>query len=424
MSPNKHLKGSGYPLPGLLHLCNERPDLLSLVMNCLSVSSLVCPVMPAEWSQGSPLCFGCQVWVVLGGERRFYGEWLCFLTTQSPFVMCNEGCVRYWWVPTGRARDSETSDCGYIFVLRRQGISLEMTSGTVGATWYGTNLCNWDQTVKPGLTVSETKLTETHMRSKFAYKKGGVAHWRCFFHDAGVQFLTWCARTGLSEWWCISGFFRCISVVYNNRQCTVMERTSLRVQPLPRAARKSEWLRSVLAHHHCPDPCVENEIVVLATGIDQYLQEVFHHLAYPNRNDTMSAEDFITLCGVLGLSGADKRKKADEEGPGDATEHEEDEEFINVCSELPCQLSFKDFHSRLCGYFRVRSARKDAEACAWRLPVTEDTELLERQIRLRWPRVRRRKCVSFDLTKNQNKPDTRLAKSRTAENSEPGNQDS
>lgn len=87
MSLNKHLKGSGYPLPWLLqlweHLCNERPDLLSLVMNCLSVSSLVCPVMPAEWSQGSPLCFGCQVWVVLGGERRFHGEWLCFLTTQS-----------------------------------------------------------------------------------------------------------------------------------------------------------------------------------------------------------------------------------------------------------------------------------------------------------------------------------------------------
>lgn len=203
-----------------------------------------------------------------------------------------------------------------------------------------------------------------------------------------------------------------------------MERTSPRVQPSPRAARKSEWLRSVLAHHHRPDPCAENEIVVLATGIDQYLQEVFHHLAYPNRNDTMSAEDFTSLCAVLGLGGADKRKKAEEEGPGDAAEPEEDEEFIQVCSQLPCQLSFKDFHSRLCGYFRVRSARKGAEACAWRLPVTEDTELLERQIRLRWPRVRRRKCVSFDLTKNQNKPDSRPAKSRTAEISEPGNQDS
>lgn len=203
-----------------------------------------------------------------------------------------------------------------------------------------------------------------------------------------------------------------------------MESTSSRVHPSPRAARKTEWLRSALAHHHCPDSGAENEIVVLATGIDQYLQEVFHHLAYPNRNDTLTAEDFITLCGVLGLSAADKRKRTEEEGPGDGSQREEDEEFNDVCSELPCQLSFKDFHSRLCGYFRVRSARKGAEACAWRLPVTEDTELLEQQIRLRWPRVRRRKCVSFDLTKNQNKPDSKLAKSRTAENSEPGNKDS
>lgn len=207
----------------------------------------------------------------------------------------------------------------------------------------------------------------------------------------------------------------------SSRECIVMERTSSRVQPLPRAARKSEWLRSALGHHHCPDPGAENEIVVLATGIDQYLQEVFHHLAYPNRNDTLSAEDFITLCGVLGISGADKRKGTEKEAPGDGPEREEDEEFTDVCSGLPHQLSFKDFHSRLCGFFRVLSTRKGAEACAWRLPVTEDTELLERQIRLRWPRVRRRKCVSFDLARNQNKPDSRLSKGRTAEASEAGN---
>lgn len=206
-----------------------------------------------------------------------------------------------------------------------------------------------------------------------------------------------------------------------------MERASSRVEPSPRAARKSEWLRSALAHHHCPDPGADNEIVVLATGIDQYLQEVFHHLAYPNRNDTLSAEDFTALCGVLGLSGADKRKRREGDGPGDGAAHEEDEEdeeSIDVCSELPRQLSFKDFHSRLCGYFRVRIARKGAEARAWRLPVAEDAELLERQIRLRWPRVRRRKCVSFDLTKNENKADSRPAKSQAAETSEPGNQDS
>uniref|UniRef100_A0A8C6TCF6 Uncharacterized protein n=1 Tax=Neogobius melanostomus TaxID=47308 RepID=A0A8C6TCF6_9GOBI len=150
------------------------------------------------------------------------------------------------------------------------------------------------------------------------------------------------------------------------------------------SARKSEWLRSALAHYHRPDLAVDNEIVVLATGIDQYLQEVFHHLAYPNRDDTVSAEDFTSLCAVLGLS---ERSRTGE-----------DDEFMDVCSELPAKLPFKDFHARLCSFFRVRSARKGSGGCAWRLPVTEDTELVEKHIRLRWPRARRKKCVSFDLT--------------------------
>ncbi|XP_077385727.1 EF-hand and coiled-coil domain-containing protein 1 [Festucalex cinctus] len=177
------------------------------------------------------------------------------------------------------------------------------------------------------------------------------------------------------------------------------------VQPWPRAARRSEWLRSALAHHHRPDPGVENEIVVLATGIDQYLQEVFHHLAYPNRDEKVSAEDFSTLCAVLGVTGARKAKKtmkgaADDGGGGD----EDEDEFGDVCCAVPRQMAFKDFHSRLCGFFRVRSARAGAVAgeCAWRLPVTEETELVERHIRLRWPRVRRRKFVTFDLTRNPN----------------------
>ncbi|XP_071773462.2 EF-hand and coiled-coil domain-containing protein 1 isoform X2 [Centroberyx gerrardi] len=185
------------------------------------------------------------------------------------------------------------------------------------------------------------------------------------------------------------------------------------VQPCPRAARKSEWLRSALAHHHCPDPGVENEIVVLATGIDQYLQEVFHHLAYPNRDDTVSAEDFTSLCAVLGLAGEEEgERRRGGTGDGEKEEGEEDE-FRDVYSGLPSALSFKDFHSRLCGYFRVRSARKGTGESAWRLPVTEETELVERQIRLRWPRARRRKCVSFDLTRDQTGPVNRSIKART-----------
>lgn len=195
-----------------------------------------------------------------------------------------------------------------------------------------------------------------------------------------------------------------------------MRRTALtqpRILPSPRAARKSEWLRSALAHHHCPDPGVDNEIVVLATGIDQYLQEVFHHLVSPNRNDTMSAEDFTALCAVLGLT-REKGQRRVKEGTEAAAE---DEEFMDICSGLPCQLSFKDFHARLCGYFRVRSGHRGTGESAWRLPVTEDTELVERQIRLRWPRVRRRKCVSFDLTRDQNGPVNRSIRGGTAEES-------
>lgn len=202
-----------------------------------------------------------------------------------------------------------------------------------------------------------------------------------------------------------------------------MERTALsllRVQPSPRSARKSEWLRSALAHHHCPDPSADNEIVVLATGIDQYLQEVFHHLACPNRDDTVSAEDFAALCAVLGLTGAARGKTTIKRGTGGGEKGEEDEEFRDVCSGLPLQLSFKDFHSRLCGYFRVRSARRGAGERAWRLPVSRDTELVERQIRLRWPRVRRRKCVSFDLARDQKGPANTSIKGRTAEDRESG----
>ncbi|XP_074534146.1 EF-hand and coiled-coil domain-containing protein 1 [Halichoeres trimaculatus] len=202
-----------------------------------------------------------------------------------------------------------------------------------------------------------------------------------------------------------------------------MEHTALatrRVQPLPRAARKSEWLRSVLAHHHCPDPGVDNEIVVLATGIDQYIQEVFHHLALPNQDDTVSAEDFTGLCAVLGLTRVERGQKTHTERTGDGEKDEEDEEFKDVCSELPCQLSFKDFHARLCEYFRVRSARRGTEECALRLPVTEDTELVEREIRVRWPRARRRKCVSFDLTRDQSGASKRSVKGGTAEDRESG----
>ncbi|XP_051957040.1 EF-hand and coiled-coil domain-containing protein 1-like [Xyrauchen texanus] len=150
------------------------------------------------------------------------------------------------------------------------------------------------------------------------------------------------------------------------------------------AARKSEWLKCALVHHFNPDPGVENEIVVLATGVDQYLQEVFHHLAFNNGDDLVSDEDFRMLCLVLGIS-------ISAETENGTTEHKD------ICFGLPHVLNFKEFHARLCGFFSIKAQEGQRTG---RLPVSEETEHIEREIRLRCPRVRRRKCVSFDLSKD------------------------
>lgn len=152
-----------------------------------------------------------------------------------------------------------------------------------------------------------------------------------------------------------------------------------------RAARKSEWLKCALTHHFSPDPCVENEIVVLATGVDQYLQEVFHHLAFYNGDDLVSDEDFRSLCLILGI-------------PASAETENGTSEHRDICDGLPLVLNFKDFHARLCGFFSLKAQEGQTGV---RLPVSEETEHIEREIRLRCPRVRRRKCVSFDLSADQ-----------------------
>ncbi|XP_038676769.1 EF-hand and coiled-coil domain-containing protein 1-like [Scyliorhinus canicula] len=141
--------------------------------------------------------------------------------------------------------------------------------------------------------------------------------------------------------------------------------------------RRSSWLLSALSLHWGTESGqVDNEIVVLATGVDQYLQEIFHHLDYEG-DGLVSGEDFGLLCSVLGLE--------EEEGEGEGDAH-------SPLSRLPELLTFRQFHARLCEPFERRAA-------APRLPVARETEHIERQIRLRCPRRRRRKkCASFDLS--------------------------
>ncbi|XP_074459287.1 EF-hand and coiled-coil domain-containing protein 1 [Larus michahellis] len=142
--------------------------------------------------------------------------------------------------------------------------------------------------------------------------------------------------------------------------------------PYGRPARRTQWLVSALAYHYGLDRGVENEIVVLATGLDQYLQEIFHHLDCAGAG-RIPGEDFRTLCQVLGLEEAAAA---------------EPEECAGLWEGLSAELTFRQFHARLCGYFSTK-----AGSAPPRLPLARDSEHIETQIRLRSPRRRRRETA-------------------------------
>ncbi|KAK2534410.1 Efcc1 [Columba guinea] len=145
--------------------------------------------------------------------------------------------------------------------------------------------------------------------------------------------------------------------------------------PYGRPARRTQWLVSALAYHYGLDRGVENEIVVLATGLDQYLQEIFHHLDCAGAG-RIPGEDFRTLCQVLGLEEA-------------AEAAADPEECAGLWDGLSAELTFRQFHARLCGYFSTKAGSAPRRAVP-RLPLGRESEHIETQIRLRSPRRRRR----------------------------------
>lgn len=146
--------------------------------------------------------------------------------------------------------------------------------------------------------------------------------------------------------------------------------------PYSRPARRTQWIVSTLAYHYGLDRGVENEIIVLATGLDQYLQEIFHHMDYQG-GGKIPAEDFNILCDVLGLN-----------------KESEDTECTGVLDNLPRELTFRHFHAKLCGYFSTKAGCQYENG---RLLVGKDSEHIETQIRLRSPMRRRDKLLSVGV---------------------------
>ncbi|KAG7494345.1 hypothetical protein JOB18_028655 [Solea senegalensis] len=142
--------------------------------------------------------------------------------------------------------------------------------------------------------------------------------------------------------------------------------------PYGRPARRTQWIVSTLAYHYGLDRGVENEIIVLATGLDQYLQEIFHHMDYQG-GGRLAVEDFNILCEVLGLN-----------------KESEDSECAGVLDSLPSELTFRHFHAKLCGYFSTKAGCQYENG---RLLVGKDSEHIETQIRLRSPLKRREKLL-------------------------------
>ncbi len=65
-------------------------------------------------------------------------------------------------------------------------------------------------------------------------------------------------------------------------------------------ARRAQWLVSAMSYAYGLSQPSQNEVVVLATGLDQYLQELFHHLDFAG-DECITKGNFMNLLQILGL---------------------------------------------------------------------------------------------------------------------------
>ncbi|KAL4231981.1 EF-hand and coiled-coil domain-containing protein 1 [Mactra antiquata] len=89
---------------------------------------------------------------------------------------------------------------------------------------------------------------------------------------------------------------------------------------------KAKWLANTMAYQYGNNGTKKSEIIVLTNNLDQYLQDIFQSIDSKGRGK-ITGEEFRLLCDVLNLRNS----------------------VVNF--EIDVDLSFKEFHDRLCEHF-------------------------------------------------------------------------
>ncbi|XP_045133913.1 uncharacterized protein LOC123517661 isoform X2 [Portunus trituberculatus] len=133
-----------------------------------------------------------------------------------------------------------------------------------------------------------------------------------------------------------------------------------RLEEARRTREREPWLRSALAYSLRVPQCPRNEVVVLALGVDQYVEEVFRFLDQAG-SGKVGVEDFHALCRVLGLEDEGVKNEGQKCRCLGSTltllGSLNDSAASDTVAEAPCaaHLSFREFRERLCEVF-IRNA--------------------------------------------------------------------
>ncbi|KAK7074124.1 hypothetical protein SK128_024049 [Halocaridina rubra] len=138
--------------------------------------------------------------------------------------------------------------------------------------------------------------------------------------------------------------------------------------PSPTLGKRQSWLKSALTYNLEVPDFPKNEVVVLALGIDQYIEEVFRYLDHSGTGK-IYIEDFRALCNVLGLG--NKQEEDDKKRPkrcqcmgSNLTLLGSLNNSLNHDNSVrdhgcPVHLTFAEFHDKLCESF-VRGAKTES----------------------------------------------------------------